>query len=193
MPSEQPQAKGDISTLLWHSHNEVLFAGFFAGILPPLGLFQPKRGGNTMRVFALALLAVTATIPSPLLAQAVYGMISGNVTDSSGLSVPGAKITITDIGKGVTYPTTTNESGNYSHGHLIVGVYEVRVESVGFTPYVQKNVHVEVDAVTSINVRLTVGSVGETVSITAEAPILKSEKSDVSDTMTQRQIQEMPV
>jgi hypothetical protein len=125
--------------------------------------------------------------------QAVYGSISGNVTDASGAIVPQAKITITDSGKGITYAAVANESGNYSQTHLIVGIYEVRVEATGFNAYVQKNVHVEVDAVTQINAHLTVGSVGEVVNVTAEAPLLKSERSDVSDTMTQKQIQEMPV
>ena len=51
----------------------------------------------------------------------------------------------------------------------------------------------EVDAVTSINARLAIGTVGETVNVTAEAPLLKAEKADVSDTMTQRAVQELPV
>ena len=87
----------------------------------------------------------------------------------------------------------TNESGNYTQGHLIVGVYEVRVEAQGFSAFVQKNVHVEVDAVTQISARLALGTVGETVNVTAEAPLLKSEKADVSDTMTHEAMQEMPV
>jgi len=125
--------------------------------------------------------------------QAVYGSISGNVTDATGAVVPQAKITITDSGKGVTYNTNSNESGNYSQGHLIVGIYEVRVEAPGFSAYVQKNVHVEVDSVTSINAHLALGTVGETVNVTAEAPLLKSEKADVSDTVTQKAVQELPV
>jgi len=44
---------------------------------------------------------------------------------------------------------------------LIIGVYEIRIEAPGFNAYVQKNVSVEVDAVSTINARLTVGSVGE--------------------------------
>ena len=125
--------------------------------------------------------------------QAVYGSISGNVTDPAGAAVPQAKITITDVGKGVTYNTTSNESGYYSQTHLIVGIYEVRIDATGFSAYVQKNVHVEIDSVTNINARLAVGSVGETVNVTAESPLLKSEKSDVSDTVTQKAVQELPV
>jgi hypothetical protein len=125
--------------------------------------------------------------------QAVYGSISGNVTDSTGAAVPQAKVTITDSGKGVNFNTVTNESGNYSQTHLIVGIYEVRIEAAGFAAFVQKNVHVEVDTVNTINARLAVSTVGETVLVTAEAPLLKSEKSDVSDTITQKAVQELPV
>ncbi|HEV3201173.1 MAG TPA: TonB-dependent receptor [Bryobacteraceae bacterium] len=146
-----------------------------------------------MKIFAPIALALFLCVPNSLFGQAVYGSISGNVTDASGAAVPQAKVTVTDVGKGVNYTTVTNDSGNYSQTHLIVGTYDVRVEAKGFTPYVQKNAVVEVDAVTTINARLTVGSVGETVNVVAETPMLKSEKSDVSDTITQRQIQEMPV
>src|SRR5262249_44325566 len=137
--------------------------------------------------------ALLLSAPAPALGQAVYGSISGNVVDSNGAAVPRAKVTITDTGKGVNYITSTNESGNYSQTHLIVGVYEVRVEISGFNTYVQRNVSVEVDATTQIDVRLTVGSVGEVVNVTAEAPLLKTERSDVSDTITQKAVQELPV
>src|SRR5690348_10152733 len=132
-------------------------------------------------VFAI-LLGLSA--PKGVFAQAVYGSITGNVTDASGSVIPSARVTITDVGKGVNYSTVTNESGNYSQTHLILGVYDVRVEAQGFSAFVQKNVHVEADAVTQINARLTVGTVGETVNVTAEAPLLKTEKAEVSDTMT---------
>src|SRR4051794_40053305 len=92
--------------------------------------------------------------------QAVYGSISGNVVDATGAAVPNAKITITDVGKGVTYNTVSNESGSYAQGHLIAGTYEVRVEAPGFSAYVQKNVAVEVDKVMQVSARLEVGSVG---------------------------------
>ena len=131
--------------------------------------------------------------PATALGQAVYGSISGTVTDSQGAAVPRAKVTITDTGKGVSFTTATNESGNYSQTHLIVGVYEVRVELSGFNAYVQRNVSVEVDAVTQVNATLTVGNVGEVVNVTAEAPLLKTERSDVSDTITQKAVLELPV
>jgi hypothetical protein len=146
-----------------------------------------------MKPILLAIAALAMIAPGGAWGQAVYGSISGNVTDASGAAVPAAKVTITDTGKGVAYSTVTNESGNYTQGHLIVGVYDVRIEASGFAAYTQRNVHVEVDAVTTVNVKLALGTVGETVNVTAEAPLLKTEKADVSDTMTQRAAQELPV
>src|SRR5260370_20180837 len=78
--------------------------------------------------------------------QAVYGSIVGTVTDPAGAAVPNAKITIRDVGKGISYTTSTNEARNYTQTHLIVGTYEVRVAAPGFSPYVVQTLNVEVDA-----------------------------------------------
>src|SRR5258708_3687562 len=131
----------------------------------------------------------------PLLAigQAVYGNIVGTVTDASGGIVPNAKVTITDKAKGVSFTTTTNEAGNYSQQHLIVGRYEVRIEAPGFSTFVQENVNVDVDATLQINAQLAVGKVGEVVTVSSEAPVLKTQKADVSDTITQKSVAELPV
>ena len=125
--------------------------------------------------------------------QAVFGNITGTVRDPSGSAVVSAKVTVTDLGKGIEYPNTTNESGNYSQTHLILGVYQVRVEAAGFQSYVQKNVNVEADATTQVNITLTIGSVGETVNVSGEVPVLKTERADVSDTITSKQVTELPV
>ncbi len=144
-------------------------------------------------VFHVGLLSLFLCVPGISLAQAVYGNIVGTVTDSSGAAVPGAKITILDVNKGVSYSGITNESGNYTQGHLIAGVYEIRVEANGFQTFVQKNANVSVDSVTQVDAKLNVGTVGETVSVSSDAPLLKTEKSDVSDTMTARSVQDLPV
>jgi hypothetical protein len=147
--------------------------------------------GRLCRVASLCLLF--AFSPTTSFAQAVYGSIVGNITDSTDAAIPHAKVTVRDLGKGVSYTTTTNETGNYSQTHLIVGIYEVRVEAPGFETYVQQNVNVSVDLSTQVNAQLRPGTVGEVISVTAEAPLLKTEKSDVSDTMTQKAVMELPV
>src|SRR5580704_16119677 len=96
-------------------------------------------------VSGLTLWLLFVMFPVAGFTQAVYGTISGTVTDPSGAAVAKAKVTITDTGKGVTYTTTTNDSGNYTQSHLIVGAYDVRVEMPGFTAFVQKSAEVPVD------------------------------------------------
>jgi len=132
-------------------------------------------------------------VPVMSFGQAVYGSIAGTVTDSSGAAIPNAKVTIRDIGKGVTYTTATNEAGNYSQIHLIVGQYEVKVEANGFDSFVQQNVSVDVDTTSPVNAELHPGKIGETVTVTGEAALLKTERSDVSDTVTQKAVTDLPV
>src|SRR5437870_523419 len=139
------------------------------------------------------LFVVLAAFPPTLFGQAVFGSISGSVSDPSGAGIPGAKVIIIDAGKGVSYNTSTNESGFYTQSHLIVGIYEIRIEATGFSAYVQRNVSVDVDAVTQVNARLTIGQLGQVVNVSGEVPLLKTERSDVSDTITQKTVQELPV
>src|ERR1044071_4515466 len=138
------------------------------------------RGDHMKQAFALiAFCAVFALVSTPPAhAQAVYGSIVGTVTDSSGAAVPNAKITITDIGRDVTLSTLTNESGNFTQRYLIVGRYRVRVEAPGFKAFVQENANVSVDTEVRLDARLEVGDVSQTVEISAEVGILKTERSD---------------
>lgn len=125
--------------------------------------------------------------------QAVFGSISGTVTDASGAAVPNAKVTITDISKDISYATTTNEAGAYSQTHLIAGTYRVRVEATGFQAYVQENVGVNVDAVAHVDAQLQVGAVTQTVNVTAEVPLLKTERTDVAVSFQTKAVEELPI
>ena len=139
------------------------------------------------------LLLVLLLGSGPALGQAVYGSIVGTVADPSGAAIPNAKVTITDVGKGVTFNATTNEVGNYSQTHLIVGTYEVRVEANGFSTSVQRGVQVDVDRATQVNLALNLGNVDQVVDVTGELPLLKTQAGDVSHTITQQAVLELPV
>lgn len=126
-------------------------------------------------------------------AQAVYGTIVGTVTDATGAAVANAKITITDTGRDVTQNTTSNESGNYSQRFLIAGKYRIRVESEGFKASVQDNVLVSVDTEIRVNIALELGAVSQTVEVSSDAGVLKTERSDVASTYTERTVTDLPV
>jgi len=149
---------------------------------------------KNIRVLLIAVVVLAAAYPAgKTFGQAVFGSIVGSVTDSSGAIVPGAKITITDINKGVNFESTANDSGNYEQQHLIVGTYRVRVEAQGFQAYVQENVQVNVDASTQVNAVLQLGAVTQTVEVTAAVPILKTERTDVAQTFSERQVEDLPI
>ena len=141
---------------------------------------------------AIAVLSLLASA-APGWSQAVYGTIVGTVADSSGAAVPNAKVTITDMGRDVTQTTTTNESGNFTQRFLIVGKYRVRVEAGGFKAHVQDNIPVSVDTEIKVECRLQIGEMNQTVEVTSEAGILKTERSDVATTYTERTVTELPV
>src|SRR5947207_12023704 len=124
--------------------------------------------------------------------QAAYGSIAGTVYDSSGAGVPKANVTITDVKKSINYTTTTNESGNYSQTHLIIGSYRVKVEFAGFKTAVQDNVDLAVDTVTTVDITLQPGDITQTINVTAETPLLKTERTDVSTTLSEKTVTDLP-
>lgn len=84
---------------------------------------------SSSRIVA-AVLVMAPLVPLP--AQAVYGNISGTITDATGLPVPAAKIAVQDLDRGGAYPTTTAPTGEYAQGHLLAGHYRVEVTAPGF-------------------------------------------------------------
>ncbi len=142
-------------------------------------------------LFAACLIAVALVQPH-LWAQAVYGSIFGTVTDPTGAVVPNAKITITDIGKNIKYETATNADGNYTRTQLTPGTYRVEVEATGFRKATANDVTVNADTSSRVDVKMEVGNVSEAVEVTAEAPLLKSDRSEVSTTFTAQQLNNLP-
>src|SRR5258706_6126677 len=148
---------------------------------------------KTVSVCAVLSLCVLLLLPNLSFAQAVYGSIFGTVQDTSGAAVSNAKVRITSVQQGTSVETTTNESGNYTVGHLIPGEYNVQVEGHGFKPIQTKNVHVAADTSTRVDHSLQLGGANEVVEVTAEAPQLKTDRADVATVFTERTVEELPI
>ncbi len=125
-------------------------------------------------------------------AQQVFGSIIGTVTDPSGSAVNNAKVTITDVTKGTSSETTTNESGNYTKGQLIPDTYKVTIEATGFSKAVSNDLTVQIDQSTQFNATLQVGNVNQEVEVTASAPLLQTDRADVAQTFSSQQISQLP-
>ncbi len=125
-------------------------------------------------------------------AQQVFGNIAGNVTDSTGAAVSGAKVTISDPAKGVKFVVTTDTSGNYLKGQLIPDHYLVTIEAAGFQTVVSSPIPVRVDEEARYDATLTVGAVTTQVEVTAAAPLLQADRADVQQVFTGKEINDLP-
>src|SRR5579862_5956055 len=152
---------------------------------------ESRRVRYAASLVCLALIACLGSVHSAF-AQAVYGSIAGTVYDSSGAGVPKATVTITDLQKNINYSAVTNESGNYSQAHLIIGRYRVRVELAGFKTAIQESVDLAVDTVTTVDVTMQPGDVNQTIEVKEDVPLLKTERTDVSTTLSERSVNELP-
>jgi outer membrane receptor protein involved in Fe transport len=124
--------------------------------------------------------------------QAVFGAISGTVTDSSGAVLAGATVRVTNVDTSVTKTLTTNEAGVYNATNLIPGVYKVDATLSGFKTAVVSSVTLEVNANQKVDVTLEVGAATETISVRAVAPLLQTEQTNLGQTVTQQQIEQLP-
>ena len=124
--------------------------------------------------------------------QIVYGNIIGTVTDSSGAAIPGAKVTITNVGTTVNTTTTTNQSGNYTQLHLAAATYSVKVEASGFQTFVNQNVTVTPDSSVQVNAQMKLGQVTQEVNVTAAPPNLQTQKTDIHTLYTAQTLSDLP-
>jgi Carboxypeptidase regulatory-like domain/TonB dependent receptor len=141
----------------------------------------------------ILVLAAAILLAAPFaVAQQVFGRIFGTVVDSSGAAVANAKITISDINKGTKSEVITDESGNYSKGQLIPDTYKLTIESPGFQRVASDNIDVRVDEAARYDATLKVGDVTTEVEVTATAPLLQSDRADVAQTFTSKEINDLP-
>ena len=151
-------------------------------------------GEESSRNSLLILLAIFCLFACslPARAQAVYGSIFGTVTDNTGAVVPNATVTVTDISKATSVSVQTNESGAYTAQHLIPDTYRVDAKADGFNISSANNVIVYADTSPKVDLQLSVGSVSNTVTVSAAAPLLEADRADVSTILNARAIENLP-
>jgi len=125
--------------------------------------------------------------------QETRSVIFGTVTDPQGAVVVGANVTVINKDTGTVVRRTTNSSGYYEANLLLPGAYEVNVESTGFKKTVRSNVALPVSTNLEISVQLEIGAVSDTVSITAEAPLLETGSVSSGRVLDTRSIMDLPI
>jgi carboxypeptidase family protein/TonB-dependent receptor-like protein len=119
--------------------------------------------------------------------------IQGQVTDPSGAAVPGATVTVTNTATGVSQTIKTDSSGNYLIPALPIGNYDLTVQSSGLEKVLSHGVIVQVGRNTVQNFQLKVAQASETVTVSAEAPVIEASTQTVGQVINQKTVQEIPL
>jgi hypothetical protein len=150
---------------------------------------------NRSSALAIALAVMIGAIPSatPVGAQALYGTLTGTIQDAQGAAIPGATVSARHEQTGLEVTTVTDETGTYTIRNIAGGNYTLKASLQGFKEFTQTGIPVVVGNIVRINGRLEVGSLTETVTVTSEAQLLKTDKADVSTDLRPEEITNLPL
>ena len=144
--------------------------------------------GISLLVFlVIGCLAISAV------AQSDRGIIAGSVVDSTGAAIKDASVTLRSTDTGALYQTKTTAEGVYRVADIHIGRYDVSVAASGFKSAVRTGVEILINTTTALNVTLEPGSVNEQVTVSADAPTLQTESSDVGTVVGDKQIHDLPL
>jgi hypothetical protein len=143
-----------------------------------------------MKLWVLPLLLILGSGAS--VGQATNaGDIRGTVTDSTGALIPDVTVSVTNVDTGVSKDFTTNQDGLYDTSSIVTGSYKVTFTKEGFEKLVRGPVSLQV-GFTTVNGELKVGAATQTVEVSADVPLLKTETSEQSTTLESKSMEQLP-
>jgi hypothetical protein len=143
-------------------------------------------------LFTIALVFLLACLPAAS-AQSDRGSLTGVISDSKGSVIQKAAVSMRNADSGEQYKTTTTDTGSFTLSSLPAGKYDLHVEARGFKGYEQNGITISVAEAALQNVTLSIGSVTETVTVTTDATLLKTENAEQSTTISRVALNEMPI
>lgn len=146
----------------------------------------------------LQFLSATAVLllafwPRAVWGQTVYGSLAGTVLDASGASVPGATVTLTNIGTSSKRSMESDTSGSYTFVNILPGEYRLEAEKGGFKHFKREPIVMQVGSALRIDIPMEVGAVSQTVEVEAKTPLLQAQSSDLGQVVEARTVTEMPL
>jgi hypothetical protein len=152
-----------------------------------------RLGVRRFFIICACLLLGFIAAPLALHGQLLHGTINGNVTDPSGAAVGDAKVVATDQDTKFTREGVSNSSGVYTLPDLPPGTYTVTFTQTGFQTYIRRGAEVQAQTVTRVDVVLTIGSVSENVTVSANAVGLQTDRADVRSELGKDLLNNVPV
>lgn len=145
-------------------------------------------------VLCLVAIALFLSVSVPRLhAQVLYGSLVGTVADASGAVVPRAHVTITNTGTGQVLEGESDDQGRYSFVNILPGKYDLRVVVSGFKPAVVTGIEISANVIRRQHVSLEVGTVAESITISAAAAQLQTDKAEVRHAITATALSQLPL
>jgi hypothetical protein len=126
-------------------------------------------------------------------AQFTTARLSGAVQDNSGAAVPGATVTVEQVGTGYKQQVKSGEAGEYLFPSLPVGEYQLTVEMTGFNTYLQKGIALQVGQAATQPVKLVVGTVTQQVTVQGDTNQVTTDDSAISQVIDEKSMESMPL
>jgi hypothetical protein len=148
---------------------------------------------SVLRNLLLVLLAIAFLLLASLFGQAYFGTVSGEVTDSTGALVQGAKVVLTDQQKGFNFTATTDASGRYLFRSIPPGVYVVVVDAKGFDKITSAKFKVDINENVTTNLAVKVAGQTQKVEVSAEAQTIQTEDAETGQVVNRQFINNLPL
>lgn len=148
------------------------------------------RRKSLFTLIALALLLMSAQV---MFGQLDQGTITGVVQDPSGAVISNAAVTLTNLDEGQVLKTKTDGAGIYVFSPVKIGNYSVTAKAPNFKTTTQTNLHLSIQQRLNVVITLKPGATTETVTVTAEAPLMQTQDSSVGQTMNTQEINDVPL
>lgn len=143
-------------------------------------------------IFVLTILCMALASPG-VQAQTGSAQLSGLVVDTSGARVVGANVVLTNEGTQVAHSAISNDSGAYTFSSIQPGAYRITAAKTGFSTSEVSGLVLQVGDIRSLTLTLRVGSAASTVTVAANAPLINTADSDVSQTINDHQVENLPL
>jgi outer membrane receptor protein involved in Fe transport len=140
----------------------------------------------------VVLTGLTASLPEHILAQQGTAELRGRVVDSQNATVPGVPVVARNQDTGMFRETRSGEDGTYFIAGITPGAYEVSAELDGFKKYAVRDFRLEVGKTTWLVITLEVGALTETVSVSAETPLVDVTSKEIGGRIATRELTDLP-
>ena len=142
---------------------------------------------------SLGMFLVCLCVSRPAWSQQTTAAITGSVVDEGGATITNATVTVTDTDRGTLYTAKTNDGGLFNLARVPIGNYQIKVEAPGFQSAEQTGITLVLNQIARLDFKLHVGQVTTTAQVTAEAPQLQSETTQVSTLIDSKTVTDIPL